>query len=194
MICPHLYCNNCKYSICIFSIITYIINIILYTINTQHNISTYCTECNWLRYVLYTFLCGCQGDAAFWWNLKKSGEGDLLTRHAGCPVLVGSKWGKYHLICQGVLQREVWYIMHGLIPPCGTGRRENVGALYGAVSGLLAVISKTYPLFFSPVPWNIYSLGSRVVHAYSHHFLHSNRIRNVFKQELLLLLLYLFIY
>ena len=35
-----------------------------------------------------------QGDAAFWWNLKKSGEGDLRTRHAGCPVLVGSKWGK----------------------------------------------------------------------------------------------------
>ena len=35
-----------------------------------------------------------QGDAAFWWNLKKSGDGDLRTRHAGCPVLVGSKWGK----------------------------------------------------------------------------------------------------
>ena len=35
-----------------------------------------------------------QGDAAFWWNLKRSGEGDMLTRHAGCPVLVGSKWGK----------------------------------------------------------------------------------------------------
>jgi len=35
-----------------------------------------------------------QGDASFWWNLKKSGEGDYLTRHAGCPVLVGSKWGE----------------------------------------------------------------------------------------------------
>ncbi|CAI8053280.1 Prolyl 4-hydroxylase subunit alpha-1, partial [Geodia barretti] len=33
-----------------------------------------------------------KGDAAFWWNLKKSGEGDMLTRHAGCPVLVGTKW------------------------------------------------------------------------------------------------------
>ncbi|XP_064394086.1 prolyl 4-hydroxylase subunit alpha-2-like [Halichondria panicea] len=33
-----------------------------------------------------------KGDAAFWWNLKKSGEGDVRTRHAGCPVLVGSKW------------------------------------------------------------------------------------------------------
>ena len=38
-----------------------------------------------------------QGDAAFWWNLKKSGEGDYLTRHAGCPVLVGSKWGEFYL-------------------------------------------------------------------------------------------------
>ena len=34
-----------------------------------------------------------QGAAAYWLNLKKSGEGDLRTRHAGCPVLVGSKWG-----------------------------------------------------------------------------------------------------
>lgn len=34
-----------------------------------------------------------QGSAAYWWNLKKSGEGDYSTRHAGCPVLVGSKWG-----------------------------------------------------------------------------------------------------
>ena len=23
-----------------------------------------------------------------------SGEGDFRTRHAGCPVLVGTKWGK----------------------------------------------------------------------------------------------------
>ena len=34
-----------------------------------------------------------QGDAAYWYNLMKSGEGDYSTRHAGCPVLVGSKWG-----------------------------------------------------------------------------------------------------
>ena len=33
-----------------------------------------------------------RGDAAFWWNLKRSGDGDLRTRHAACPVLVGSKW------------------------------------------------------------------------------------------------------
>lgn len=32
------------------------------------------------------------GDATFWWNLKQSGDGDMTTRHAGCPVLVGTKW------------------------------------------------------------------------------------------------------
>lgn len=33
-----------------------------------------------------------KGSAAFWYNLHRSGEGDLLTRHAACPVLIGSKW------------------------------------------------------------------------------------------------------
>ncbi|GMT24855.1 hypothetical protein PFISCL1PPCAC_16152, partial [Pristionchus fissidentatus] len=31
-------------------------------------------------------------DALFWYNLKRSGEGDLRTRHAACPVLLGVKW------------------------------------------------------------------------------------------------------
>ncbi len=35
-----------------------------------------------------------KGSAVFWYNLKKSGDGDLRTQHAACPVLVGSKWGK----------------------------------------------------------------------------------------------------
>lgn len=35
-----------------------------------------------------------QGDAVFWHNLLRSGEGDFRTRHAGCPVLKGWKWGK----------------------------------------------------------------------------------------------------
>lgn len=35
-----------------------------------------------------------QGTAVFWYNLFRSGEGDYRTRHAACPVLVGSKWGK----------------------------------------------------------------------------------------------------
>lgn len=34
-----------------------------------------------------------KGSAAFWWNLFESGDGDLRTRHAACPVLAGSKWG-----------------------------------------------------------------------------------------------------
>uniref|UniRef100_A0A0M3KAR3 Fe2OG dioxygenase domain-containing protein n=1 Tax=Anisakis simplex TaxID=6269 RepID=A0A0M3KAR3_ANISI len=33
-----------------------------------------------------------QNDALFWYNLYRSGEGDLRTRHAACPVLVGIKW------------------------------------------------------------------------------------------------------
>ncbi|XP_062509259.1 prolyl 4-hydroxylase subunit alpha-1-like isoform X2 [Corticium candelabrum] len=33
-----------------------------------------------------------KGDATFWYNLMPSGTGDLLTRHAGCPVLSGFKW------------------------------------------------------------------------------------------------------
>uniref|UniRef100_A0AC35TSP4 Procollagen-proline 4-dioxygenase n=1 Tax=Rhabditophanes sp. KR3021 TaxID=114890 RepID=A0AC35TSP4_9BILA len=31
-------------------------------------------------------------DAMFWYNLLRSGEGDLRTRHAACPVLTGVKW------------------------------------------------------------------------------------------------------
>ena len=30
--------------------------------------------------------------AVFWYNLLPSGDPDLLTRHAGCPVLAGTKW------------------------------------------------------------------------------------------------------
>lgn len=35
-----------------------------------------------------------KGSAAFWYNLHRNGDGDELTRHAACPVLTGSKWGK----------------------------------------------------------------------------------------------------
>uniref|UniRef100_A0A183F5V4 Fe2OG dioxygenase domain-containing protein n=1 Tax=Heligmosomoides polygyrus TaxID=6339 RepID=A0A183F5V4_HELPZ len=31
-------------------------------------------------------------DALFWYNLLRSGEGDMRTRHAACPVLLGVKW------------------------------------------------------------------------------------------------------
>lgn len=33
-----------------------------------------------------------KGTAAFWYNLKVSGDDDYYTRHAACPVLLGSKW------------------------------------------------------------------------------------------------------
>ncbi|CAI5447148.1 unnamed protein product [Caenorhabditis angaria] len=33
-----------------------------------------------------------KNDALFWYNLKRSGDGDLRTRHAACPVLLGVKW------------------------------------------------------------------------------------------------------
>lgn len=35
-----------------------------------------------------------KGTAAFWYNLHASGHGDYATRHAACPVLTGTKWGK----------------------------------------------------------------------------------------------------
>ncbi|XP_029028312.1 prolyl 4-hydroxylase subunit alpha-3 isoform X2 [Betta splendens] len=30
--------------------------------------------------------------AIFWWNLRRNGQGDVDTLHAGCPVLIGDKW------------------------------------------------------------------------------------------------------
>ncbi|CAC5403033.1 P4HA [Mytilus coruscus] len=33
-----------------------------------------------------------RGMAAFWYNLYKNGDGIYDTRHAACPVLVGTKW------------------------------------------------------------------------------------------------------
>lgn len=33
-----------------------------------------------------------KGSAIFWHNLKPSGTSEHLTKHAGCPVLIGSKW------------------------------------------------------------------------------------------------------
>jgi prolyl 4-hydroxylase len=33
-----------------------------------------------------------KGSCALWYNLLRNGEGDYNTRHAACPVLIGSKW------------------------------------------------------------------------------------------------------
>lgn len=35
-----------------------------------------------------------QNAALFWWNLRRNGDGDGDTLHAGCPVLAGDKWGE----------------------------------------------------------------------------------------------------
>ncbi|XP_077504406.1 prolyl 4-hydroxylase subunit alpha-1 isoform X1 [Amblyomma americanum] len=52
-----------------------------------------------------------KGAAAFWFNLHRSGEGDMLTRHAACPVLAGSKWVS-----------NKWFHERGqeFLRPCGT--------------------------------------------------------------------------
>ncbi|KAG5671125.1 hypothetical protein PVAND_001339 [Polypedilum vanderplanki] len=41
---------------------------------------------------LRTALWPKKGAAAFWFNLRRSGQGDYKTRHAACPVIVGNKW------------------------------------------------------------------------------------------------------
>jgi hypothetical protein len=38
------------------------------------------------------FIPAKKGSAAFWFNLHESGEGEYLSRHSGCPVLIGNKW------------------------------------------------------------------------------------------------------
>lgn len=57
-----------------------------------------------------------KNSAAFWYNLYKSGDGDLLTRHAACPVLVGSKWVS-----------NLWLHERGQEwrKPCGLSRNEQ---------------------------------------------------------------------
>ena len=34
-----------------------------------------------------------KGSAALWYNLFPNGQGNIKTRHSGCPVLAGSKMG-----------------------------------------------------------------------------------------------------
>ena len=80
-----------------------------------------CTIWFWLLF--YPLL---KGDAAFWYNLKRSGEQDMMTLHAACPVLVGSKWGKWSLSLQGkllhsflVCNKWIHEIGQELRLPCG---------------------------------------------------------------------------
>lgn len=36
-----------------------------------------------------------KNSAAFWYNLKRNGEGIEETVHGACPVLMGEKWGQF---------------------------------------------------------------------------------------------------
>ncbi|XP_064072008.1 prolyl 4-hydroxylase subunit alpha-1 isoform X1 [Vanessa tameamea] len=62
-----------------------------------------------------------RGDAVFWLNLHPSGEGDLATRHAACPVLRGSKWVCNKWIHQGgqelIKPCDLEYQSEGIIRP-----------------------------------------------------------------------------
>lgn len=44
---------------------------------------------------LFFFFFALQNAALFWWNLRRNGDGDGDTLHAGCPVLAGDKWGEW---------------------------------------------------------------------------------------------------
>ncbi|CAH2076657.1 unnamed protein product, partial [Iphiclides podalirius] len=59
-----------------------------------------------------------KNSALFWLNLHPSGEGDISTRHAACPVLRGSKWVSNKWIHQGGQE---------LLKPCNLEyQREDV--------------------------------------------------------------------
>ncbi|NXL37385.1 P4HA3 hydroxylase, partial [Glaucidium brasilianum] len=53
--------------------------------------------------------------ALFWWNLRRNGDGDGDTLHAGCPVLAGDKW-----------VANKWIHEHGqeFRRPCGTDAQD----------------------------------------------------------------------
>lgn len=39
-----------------------------------------------------------KGKLVYWENLHSGGEVDYRTKHAGCPVIMGSKWSKSYLL------------------------------------------------------------------------------------------------
>ncbi|TRY58911.1 hypothetical protein DNTS_003118, partial [Danionella cerebrum] len=65
------------------------------SLGTGNRVATYLNYCSLVILLLLldvNLLLILQGTAVFWYNLFRSGEGDYRTRHAACPVLVGSKW------------------------------------------------------------------------------------------------------
>lgn len=69
-----------------------------------------------------------KGSAVFWYNIRASGEVDFSTVHAGCPVLVGSKWSIRILILyfQILLQMFVMslYIYRVIYPTFLNSRKQ----------------------------------------------------------------------
>uniref|UniRef100_A0A0K8RHR2 procollagen-proline 4-dioxygenase n=1 Tax=Ixodes ricinus TaxID=34613 RepID=A0A0K8RHR2_IXORI len=61
-----------------------------------------------------------KGDAVFWWNIMSSWEGEMLTWHAGCPVLYGSKW-----------IANKWFGSYSNVfrMPCSTSQNASLGPL-----------------------------------------------------------------
>ncbi|CRK98253.1 CLUMA_CG011615, isoform A [Clunio marinus] len=51
-----------------------------------------------------------KGSSLFWFNMNTSGEEDYFTRHAACPVMIGSKW---------VATKMTQEHGHEFIRPCG---------------------------------------------------------------------------
>ncbi len=54
-----------------------------------------------------------QNGALFWWNLHRNGQGNVDTLHAGCPVIVGDKWGMI-VVLHDVLLCIIYYIQSHL--------------------------------------------------------------------------------
>lgn len=54
--------------------------------------------------------------AAFWYNLKRSGKEDDRTLHAGCPVLLGNKWGQLNANKLQYIFRNYHRIQFMLLP------------------------------------------------------------------------------
>ncbi|XP_070494672.1 prolyl 4-hydroxylase subunit alpha-2-like [Chironomus tepperi] len=61
---------------------------------------------------LKVYVPAVKGMAAFWYNLKDNGDCDYYTRHAACPVLLGSKW---------VANKWIHEYEQEFIRPCSTG-------------------------------------------------------------------------
>lgn len=84
----------CGYSTCRCHLIYFNVIILFTKLSVYSNISVLkyilreIIQLQWLKNLFLQL----QGTAAFWYNLYKNGEGIYDTRHAACPVLVGSKW------------------------------------------------------------------------------------------------------